>query len=80
MLTQQRAGLPLRQTELVPRAPGCRRKGHSGRRGSHHDLRPPTSTASKSSSPPDQNQTREYGASRSARALKSHQTTTDGAQ
>uniref|UniRef100_A0A2H1V926 SFRICE_035377 n=1 Tax=Spodoptera frugiperda TaxID=7108 RepID=A0A2H1V926_SPOFR len=36
-------------------------------------------TASKGSSPPDQNQTRAYGASRSARASKS-QTTTDGAQ
>ncbi|KAF9800685.1 hypothetical protein SFRURICE_015339 [Spodoptera frugiperda] len=35
-------------------------------------------TASKGSSPPDQNQTRAYGASRSARASKS-QTTTDGA-
>ncbi|KAF9822381.1 hypothetical protein SFRURICE_017656 [Spodoptera frugiperda] len=37
-------------------------------------------TASKGSSPPDQNQTRACGASRSARASKSHQTTTDGAQ
>ncbi|KAF9824510.1 hypothetical protein SFRURICE_001394 [Spodoptera frugiperda] len=37
-------------------------------------------TASKDSSPPDQNQTRACGASRSARAPKSHQTTTDGAQ
>ncbi|KAF9813606.1 hypothetical protein SFRURICE_014984, partial [Spodoptera frugiperda] len=36
-------------------------------------------TASKSSSPPDHNQTRAYGASRFARASKS-QTTTDGAQ
>ncbi|KAF9823318.1 hypothetical protein SFRURICE_019127 [Spodoptera frugiperda] len=36
-------------------------------------------TASKGSSPPDQNQTRACGASRSARASKSHQTTTDGA-
>uniref|UniRef100_A0A2H1VZY7 SFRICE_022683 n=1 Tax=Spodoptera frugiperda TaxID=7108 RepID=A0A2H1VZY7_SPOFR len=34
---------------------------------------------SKGSSPPDQNQTRACGASRSARASKSHQTTTDGA-
>lgn len=31
-------------------------------------------------SPSDQKQTRAYGASRSARASKSHQTTTDGAQ
>ncbi|KAF9814854.1 hypothetical protein SFRURICE_016699 [Spodoptera frugiperda] len=37
-------------------------------------------TASKGSSPPEQNQTRACGASRSARASKSHQTTTDGAQ
>ncbi|KAF9789023.1 hypothetical protein SFRURICE_005625 [Spodoptera frugiperda] len=37
-------------------------------------------TASKGSSPPDQIQTRACGASRSARASKSHQTTTDGAQ
>ncbi|KAF9797685.1 hypothetical protein SFRURICE_017880 [Spodoptera frugiperda] len=37
-------------------------------------------TASKGSSPPDQNQTRACGASRSACASKSHQTTTDGAQ
>ncbi|KAF9797612.1 hypothetical protein SFRURICE_001537 [Spodoptera frugiperda] len=37
-------------------------------------------TVSKGSSPPDQNQTRACGASRSARASKSHQTTTDGAQ
>ncbi|KAF9805116.1 hypothetical protein SFRURICE_013309, partial [Spodoptera frugiperda] len=37
-------------------------------------------TTSKGSSPPDQNQTRACGASRSARASKSHQTTTDGAQ
>ncbi|KAF9811212.1 hypothetical protein SFRURICE_002581 [Spodoptera frugiperda] len=37
-------------------------------------------TASKGSSPHDQNQTRACGASRSARASKSHQTTTDGAQ
>ncbi|KAF9821741.1 hypothetical protein SFRURICE_001852 [Spodoptera frugiperda] len=36
--------------------------------------------ASEGSSPPEQNQTRAYGASRSARASKSHQTTTDGAQ
>ncbi|KAF9823792.1 hypothetical protein SFRURICE_015397, partial [Spodoptera frugiperda] len=36
-------------------------------------------TTSKGSSPPDQNQTRACGASRSARASKSHQTTTDGA-
>uniref|UniRef100_A0A2H1W0F6 Protein male-specific lethal-3 n=1 Tax=Spodoptera frugiperda TaxID=7108 RepID=A0A2H1W0F6_SPOFR len=36
-------------------------------------------TASKGSSPPEQNQTRACGASRSARASKSHQTTTDGA-
>uniref|UniRef100_A0A2H1V641 SFRICE_023612 n=1 Tax=Spodoptera frugiperda TaxID=7108 RepID=A0A2H1V641_SPOFR len=36
-------------------------------------------TGSKGSSPPDQNQTRAYGASRLARALKS-QITTDGAQ
>uniref|UniRef100_A0A2H1VGI0 SFRICE_024343 n=1 Tax=Spodoptera frugiperda TaxID=7108 RepID=A0A2H1VGI0_SPOFR len=36
-------------------------------------------TASKGSSPPDQNQTRACGALRSARASKSHQTTTDGA-
>ncbi|KAF9797150.1 hypothetical protein SFRURICE_019635 [Spodoptera frugiperda] len=35
--------------------------------------------ASKGSSPPEQNQTRAYGAKRSARASKSHQTTTDGA-
>ncbi|KAF9806342.1 hypothetical protein SFRURICE_015955 [Spodoptera frugiperda] len=44
--------------------------------GYHTGLR----TASKGSSPPDQNQTRAGGASRSARASKSHQTTTDGAQ
>ncbi|KAF9798129.1 hypothetical protein SFRURICE_016519 [Spodoptera frugiperda] len=37
-------------------------------------------TASKGSSPPEQIQTRACGASRSARASKSHQTTTDGAQ
>uniref|UniRef100_A0A2H1WQY0 SFRICE_009471 n=1 Tax=Spodoptera frugiperda TaxID=7108 RepID=A0A2H1WQY0_SPOFR len=37
-------------------------------------------TASKGSSPPAQNQTRACGALRSARASKSHQTTTDGAQ
>ncbi|KAF9804859.1 hypothetical protein SFRURICE_007762 [Spodoptera frugiperda] len=37
-------------------------------------------TASKASSPPDQNQTRSCGALRSARASKSHQTTTDGVQ
>ncbi|KAF9798051.1 hypothetical protein SFRURICE_012855, partial [Spodoptera frugiperda] len=37
-------------------------------------------TASKGSSPPEQNQTRACGASPSARASKSHQTTTDGAQ
>ncbi|CAH1646208.1 unnamed protein product [Spodoptera littoralis] len=37
-------------------------------------------TASKGSLPPDQNQTREYGASRPACASMSHQTTTDGAQ
>ncbi|KAF9803196.1 hypothetical protein SFRURICE_018347 [Spodoptera frugiperda] len=37
-------------------------------------------TASKGSSPPDQNQTRACGASGSAFASKSHQTTTDGAQ
>ncbi|KAF9818198.1 hypothetical protein SFRURICE_003939 [Spodoptera frugiperda] len=37
-------------------------------------------TVSKGSSPPEQNQTRACGASRSARALKNHQTTTDGAQ
>ncbi|KAF9807397.1 hypothetical protein SFRURICE_005979, partial [Spodoptera frugiperda] len=37
-------------------------------------------TTSKGSSPPDQNQNRACGASRSARASKSHQTTTDGAQ
>uniref|UniRef100_A0A2H1WA42 SFRICE_021932 n=1 Tax=Spodoptera frugiperda TaxID=7108 RepID=A0A2H1WA42_SPOFR len=37
-------------------------------------------TASRGSSPPDQNQTCACGASRSARASKSHQTTTDGAQ
>uniref|UniRef100_A0A2H1W0U3 SFRICE_038152 n=1 Tax=Spodoptera frugiperda TaxID=7108 RepID=A0A2H1W0U3_SPOFR len=37
-------------------------------------------TASKGSSPPEQNQTRACGASSSARASKSHQTTTDGAQ
>ncbi|KAF9791625.1 hypothetical protein SFRURICE_020024 [Spodoptera frugiperda] len=37
-------------------------------------------TASKGSSSPEQNQTRACGASRSARASKSHQTTTDGAQ
>uniref|UniRef100_A0A2H1WBA9 SFRICE_019655 n=1 Tax=Spodoptera frugiperda TaxID=7108 RepID=A0A2H1WBA9_SPOFR len=36
-------------------------------------------SASKGSSPPDQNQTRACGASRSARTSKSHQTTTDGA-
>ncbi|KAF9815567.1 hypothetical protein SFRURICE_010682, partial [Spodoptera frugiperda] len=36
-------------------------------------------TASKGSSPPEQNQTRACGAERSARASKSHQTTTDGA-
>ncbi|KAF9812948.1 hypothetical protein SFRURICE_016018 [Spodoptera frugiperda] len=36
-------------------------------------------TTSKGSSPPDQNQTRACGASRSARASKSHQTTTDRA-
>uniref|UniRef100_A0A2H1WA85 SFRICE_013757 n=1 Tax=Spodoptera frugiperda TaxID=7108 RepID=A0A2H1WA85_SPOFR len=37
-------------------------------------------TANKGSSPPEQNQTRACGVSRSARASKSHQTTTDGAQ
>ncbi|KAF9822848.1 hypothetical protein SFRURICE_016082 [Spodoptera frugiperda] len=61
-----------------------RRERHSGRRGSRDDLRPTVSaglrTASKGSSPPDQNQTRACGALRSARASKSHQTTTDGAQ
>ncbi|KAF9813614.1 hypothetical protein SFRURICE_014992 [Spodoptera frugiperda] len=36
-------------------------------------------TANKGSSPPEQNQTRACGVSRSARASKSHQTTTDGA-
>ncbi|KAF9801490.1 hypothetical protein SFRURICE_013270 [Spodoptera frugiperda] len=36
-------------------------------------------TASKGSSPPDQNQTRACGASRSARASLNHQTTTDRA-
>uniref|UniRef100_A0A2H1VRY7 SFRICE_011174 n=1 Tax=Spodoptera frugiperda TaxID=7108 RepID=A0A2H1VRY7_SPOFR len=35
-------------------------------------------TASKGSSPPEQNQTRACGTSRSARASKSHQTTTNG--
>ncbi|KAF9812262.1 hypothetical protein SFRURICE_012814 [Spodoptera frugiperda] len=38
-----------------------------------------TKASVKGSSPPEQNQTRAYGASRSARASKS-QTTTDGAQ
>ncbi|KAF9808555.1 hypothetical protein SFRURICE_002015 [Spodoptera frugiperda] len=37
-------------------------------------------TASKGSSPLNQNQTRTCGASRSACASKSHQITTDGAQ
>uniref|UniRef100_A0A2H1V8B9 SFRICE_038226 n=1 Tax=Spodoptera frugiperda TaxID=7108 RepID=A0A2H1V8B9_SPOFR len=70
MLAKEEAGRPSRETlrasRIAGRSPATVSAG----------LR----TASKGSSSPEQNQTRACGASRSARASMSHQTTTDGAQ
>ncbi|CAH1643069.1 unnamed protein product [Spodoptera littoralis] len=70
MLAKKEAGRPSRETlwasGIAKRSPATVSSG----------LR----TASSGNSPLDQNQARAYNASRSARASRSHQTTTDGAQ
>ncbi|KAF9799584.1 hypothetical protein SFRURICE_018771 [Spodoptera frugiperda] len=80
MLAKEEAGRVERTNFLTPQPSRETLRASGIARRSPATVSAGLRTVSKGSSPPDQNQTRACGASRSARASKSHQTTTDGAQ